>query len=184
MHGNQPSAGNMTSSLLVAHPTLRDPNFRRTIILLSSHSSDDGAVGIVLNRPIDSALGDTPDLPDLTDIPLFIGGPVARDAFLLATLDWDEDSDSIVFETFSETDADVKVGSETPRPPLRGFFGYSGWSRGQLEAEIAQSAWMVLAPTPRLIEVTNAEDAWRQLMRTISPIHHLLSEMPDDPSLN
>ncbi len=184
MHGTQPSAGNMTGSLLVAHPTLRDPHFRRTIILLSNHSADEGAIGIVLNRPVQREVGDVADTHDLTNLPLFDGGPVHPDVFLLASLEWDEESDSLVFQTYSDPDAPVDIVSTENQPQLRGFLGYSGWSRGQLEAEIAQSAWLVLPPTPRLIEPGNDENTWRQLMRSISPIHHLLSEMPDDPSLN
>lgn len=184
MHGTQPSAGNMTGSLLVAHPTLRDPNFRRTIILLSNHSADDGAIGIVLNRPTAPPIQDSPDIPDLADIPCFVGGPVAQNVFLLASLEWDAESNSLSFDTYSAPDPSLLIPPAETHPQLRGFFGYSGWSRGQLEAEIAQSGWIVLPPRPDLIGPGNDENTWKLLMRSISPIHHLLSEMPDDPSLN
>ncbi len=180
------SAGNLTGSLLVAHPSLRDANFRRTIILLSHHSAEDGAVGIVLNRPNGQSIGDlsTDVLPSfLSGVPVFTGGPVCDADLLLASIEWDHATGSVLFQTFGDpADAD-EIPSET-RSTLRAFLGYSGWSRGQLEAEIAQTGWLVLPPTQALIAATNAEEAWRALMRSISPVHHLLSEMPDDPSLN
>ncbi len=180
------SAGNLTGSLLVAHPSLRDTNFRRTIILLSHHSAEDGAIGIVLNRPAGQSISDlsTDVLPTfLSTVPVFTGGPVSDADLLLASIEWDHASSSVVFQTFGDPAEAEEIPDET-RPTLRAFLGYSGWSRGQLEAEIAQTGWIVVPPSKPLIDVANADEAWRTLMRSISPVHHLLSEMPDDPSLN
>ncbi len=180
------SAGNLTGSLLVAHPSLRDENFRRSIILLSHHSAEDGAVGIVLNRPAGQSISDmsTDIFPAfLSSIPVFTGGPVSDADLLLASIEWDVASNSVTFQTFGDPAEADEIPSET-RPTLRAFLGYSGWSRGQLEAEIAQTGWLVVPPTASLIAAHNTDDAWRTLMRSVSPVHHLLSKMPDDPSLN
>jgi putative transcriptional regulator len=186
MTRDQPSAGNLTGSLLVAHPSLRDANFRRTIILLSHHSAEDGAVGIVLNRPAGQSISDlsTEIVPSfLATVPVFTGGPVSDADLLLASIEWDLASSSVIFQTFGDPAEAEEIPSRT-RPALRAFLGYSGWSRGQLEAEIAQTGWLIVPPTQSLIAAHNTDDAWRTLMRSISPVHHLLAEMPDDPSLN
>ncbi len=180
------SAGNLTGSLLIAHPSLRDANFRRTIILLSHHSAEDGAVGIVLNRPANQSISDlsTDLLPTfLSSVPVFVGGPVSDADLLLASIEWDAARNSVLFQTFGEPDEAEQIPSEI-RPTLRAFLGYSGWSRGQLEAEIAQTGWLVVPPNRALIQAENTELEWRAFMRSVSPIHHLLAEMPDDPSLN
>jgi len=74
------SDANLTGSLLVAHPSLRDPNFRRTIVFVSQHSPEEGAMGFVLNRPIDT------EVNELADVPVHYGGPVEAGQMLLTSL--------------------------------------------------------------------------------------------------
>ncbi|MGC1480874.1 MAG: YqgE/AlgH family protein [Chthoniobacterales bacterium] len=189
MQRDLPSAGNMTGSLLIAHPSLLDPNFRRTILLLTHHSAEDGAVGVILNRPAATPLNEiavnpiSDSLDRFNDVPLYVGGPVADTTVLLASLSWDKSQDAVAFETFQDQ-ADLDDLTPDLTSTLRAFVGYAGWSRGQLEGEIAQSGWIVTAPTPELIAPSNDAGSWRAHVRTISPVHHLLSTVPDDPSLN
>ena len=167
---------NLTGSLLVSHPALRDPNFRRTIVFLSQHSLEEGATGFVLNRPIDTIL------PGEPNIPVFYGGPVEAGNFLLTSLQWRDHPTTVAFRAFvGGSDEDSRSGWEEG---LRVFAGYSGWSPGQLENELSQNTWLVVTPTRDLIEMKNPETAWKTIMRSASPLLHLLSETPDDPSKN
>lgn len=184
----QPSAGNMTGSLLVAHPNLRDPNFRRTILFLSHHSAEDGAVGLVLNRPLRKTIGEVARdsavaEPSMGRVPVYYGGPVGSEELLLASMQWHEAPSAIAFRGFGSAAEQPEIPPEF-RPGLRAFLGYAGWSRGQLEGEIAEKAWLVLPPSRPLIEMPNPDSAWRDLMRQLGPIYRLLADMPDDPSLN
>ena len=116
----------LRGALLVAAPALADPNFQRTVVLITEHT-DEGAMGLVLNRPTDTPVGDA--LPELTAIagesdPVFLGGPVALESVLaIAELDDPEDASELLFGAVGfvqEPDVDVLRG--------RVFVGYAGWS--------------------------------------------------------
>src|SRR3982751_1318027 len=86
---------NLTGSLLVAHPSLLDPNFRRTVLFVSAHDPDDGAVGIILNRPLEKQVGDlAPDEAPtaLSHVLVYLGGPVAKDQLMFAVLEWEQNN--------------------------------------------------------------------------------------------
>src|SRR5947209_13874720 len=82
---------NLTGSLLIAHPNMLDPNFRRAVLFISAHDPDDGAIGVIINRPLDKSVGDlvseTPP-EDLADVPVFFGGPVGNNQLMLAAFEW------------------------------------------------------------------------------------------------
>lgn len=180
-----PSTGNLTGSLLVAHPSLLDPNFRRTILFLSHHSAEDGALGLVLNRPLKRTFGEASKTSGgpLREVDLFYGGPVGLDHITIASLQWRDNPAAVAFQSFMGNIDNIQIGEEWRRG-LRAFVGYAGWSQGQLEGEIAQKAWIVLSPTRDLIEMTDPDDAWRAVMRHSAPHLRLLAEAPDDPELN
>lgn len=180
------SAGNLTGSLLVAHPALLDPNFRRTILFLSHHSAEDGAIGLVLNRPLKKSFAEaapTVSARGLEEVGLFYGGPVSLDHVTIASLQWRTNPTSVAFQSFMGQVENIQISAEW-KPGLRAFVGYAGWSRGQLENEIAQKAWIVLAPTRELIEMPDPANAWRDIMRNSGPHLRLLAQAPDDPELN
>jgi len=167
---------------LVAHPNMFDPNFRRTIIYLSHHSADDGAMGVVLNRPLGKKMREVAreDVEDaIAEVPIYEGGPVGREQVLIATFAWDDQSDGIAYQPLSADEMnDVRLHE------LRAFVGYAGWSKGQLESEIAQQAWMVIGPSPELVSADATPDTWRDYIGSLGPIYRLLAMAPDDPSLN
>lgn len=182
-----PSAGNMTGSLLIAHPNLRDPHFRRTIVFLSHHQADDGAIGLVLNRPLRKTMADLDasavSANTLQRVPVFYGGPVEPEDVLLASMQWQESPSALAFRGFGRA-SDGPVIPPEFQPGLRAWKGYSGWSRGQLESEIAEKAWILLPPARTLIEMPNPATAWHEVMRQLGPMYRLLADMPDDPSQN
>lgn len=164
--------------VLVATPSLKDPNFRRTILFIAAHSAEDGALAYVLNRPADSTVN-VPGPEGALTVPIFHGGPVQSDALILASLQWRAPSGIIAFHTFEEDGL-------TPEwvDGLRAFLGYAGWNPGQLENELAQNAWLVLQPSRELVHMANTENVWLAVMRQAGPVMRLLASAPDDPSLN
>jgi putative transcriptional regulator len=181
----------LTGSLLVATPSLLDPNFRRTIILLTRHESTEGALGVILNRPCGKTLGELTQSPDdLKEVPVFEGGPVEQQHLLLARILLIENGAR--FESFDRDDvaADTPSKESTMSDNLgfRAFTGYAGWSAGQLEGEIREKSWLILPPTPPLLSTVNTpaegEARWRGIMRELGPWYRLLAEAPDDLSLN
>jgi putative transcriptional regulator len=177
----------LRGQLLIASPGLLDPNFRRTVVLVVAHD-DDGAVGIVLNRPSETEVVDA--VPELADVTgpgglVSVGGPVQGEAVLvLAEWDDEEEAGSIVFGDIGLMGAEAeleRVAAATRR--VRIFAGYAGWSSGQLEAEVAEPSW--------ILEEADAEDVfgdepdlWGNVLRRKGGAFKLIATMPDDPSLN
>jgi putative transcriptional regulator len=171
--------------LLVAMPSLLDPHFRRTVLYLSHHSKKDGAVGLVINRPLHLTVQEIADLEQgspLSRVPLFYGGPVGADQPVLAGLRWREDG-TVDLRNFAGSEVAEDIPGDW-HPALRLFIGHSGWSPGQLEKEIEQKAWLVLRPIREVIEHPEPEQTWRFILRHMDPMLKLLAEAPENPGLN
>lgn len=172
----------LRGQLLVAAPALHDPNFHRTVVFLAEHG-DDGAMGLVLNRPTDTAVGDA--LPDLAPLAgggerVFLGGPVALESVLaVAELDDPGDASELLLGA-------VGFVQEPGVPVLRGriFVGYAGWSAGQLEEEIEEQSWLVLPAEADDLFSDDPDGLWSAVLRRQGGPYALLSSMPPDPSLN
>ena len=172
----------LRGQLLVAAPILHDPNFHRTVVLVAEHG-EEGAMGLVLNRPTDTAVGDA--LPELAPLageedPVYVGGPVALESVLaVAELDDPDDASELLFGT-------VGFVQDTDVPVLRGrvYVGYAGWSAGQLEAELEEESWLVLPAEPDDIFSNDPDGLWSAVLRRQGGPYALLSLMPPDPSLN
>ncbi|MFP4166722.1 MAG: YqgE/AlgH family protein [Opitutales bacterium] len=183
---NEQGTGGYAGSLLVAHPTLADPNFRRSVILLTVHSAEEGALGVVLNRPMGKTLGEYDtnlQEPDLANVPLYVGGPVANNQMILVAWKWAEEIGR--FNLFFGIDAEraKALVREDASVQLRGFIGHAGWTEGQLEAEIEQGAWLVMPLSPE-VEQRQGVDVWRALLASVGPEMEILAREPDDPSKN
>ena len=172
----------LRGSLLVAAPILRDPNFFRTVVLVAEHG-EEGAMGLVLNRPTDTPVRDA--LPELSSIagardPVYVGGPVATGSVLaIAELDDPDDASELLFESVGfvqEPDVDVVRG--------RVFVGYAGWGAGQLEAELEEESWLVLPAEADDLFSEDPDGLWSAVLRRQGGPYALLSLMPPDPSLN
>jgi len=181
-----PSSLGLTGSILIAHPSLLDPNFRRSIVFLSQHDSAEGAFGLVLTRPTGKSVVDfLPDqsLGGLADVPVYFGGPVAMDQLTFAIFHWDDKTETIRCQTHIALE-DAWKHVETGKSWVRAFIGYSGWSGGQLEDELFQHAWLVQRPDKDVLTTKDTETLWQNIMREQGPWFKLLAEAPDDPSLN
>ena len=172
----------LRGSLLVAAPILSDPNFRRTVVLVAEHG-EEGAMGLVLNRPTETSVGEA--VPELAPIAgeeelVFVGGPVSTASVLaVAELDDPEDASELLFGAVGfvqEPDVGVVRG--------RVFVGYAGWGAGQLEAELAEESWLVLPAETDDLFSDDPEGLWSAVLRRQGGPYALLSLMPPDPSLN
>jgi putative transcriptional regulator len=181
--------GSLRGKLLVASPTLLDPNFSRTVVLIAEHT-EDGAMGLVLNRPATTTVAEAvPDLAWLAgdDDHVYVGGPVAETAVIvLAEFDRPEVAGAIVEGDlgFVGTDADEPAQLEDAVRRARVFAGHAGWGPGQLEDELAEDAWIVQPPLREEIFFEDPDELWAAVLRRKGRRYALLATMPPDPSLN
>ena len=179
----------LRGKLLLASPTMSDPNFSRSVILIAEHT-DEGAMGLVINRPAETTVSDAvPDLAWLTtgDDSVFVGGPVAETAVIvLAEFDRPEIAGALVDDDlgFIGADADEPEQLEGAVRRARIFAGHAGWGPGQLEDELAEDAWIVEPPRREEVFTEDPEDLWASVLRRKGRRYALLSTMPPDPSLN
>lgn len=176
---------NLTGSLLIAHPSMLDPNFRRAVLFISAHDPNDGAMGVILNRPLDKQVsdlvGETP--PDgLADVPVFLGGPVGKNQLMFAAFEWEEANRLTLNHNVNVDEAHERVGEDPAS--IRAFVGYAGWSAGQLEAEMKQQAWILQTPSRAALTPERLPKLWFEIMRGLGPWYKMLAAAPDDPSLN
>ncbi|HEX9377919.1 MAG TPA: YqgE/AlgH family protein [Actinomycetota bacterium] len=175
-------------SLLVAGPALLDPNFARSVVLIADHD-EDGALGVILNRPLPVAVHDAaPPLAPLVDADasLFRGGPVQPQAVVvLAEFERVEDAGVLAFDSigFLLGDVDPDVAGRLRR--ARVFAGYAGWGPGQLDAELEEDGGWIVEPALPADPFTGEPDQlWSAVLRRKGGHYAILAMMPLDPSLN
>jgi putative transcriptional regulator len=161
--------------VLVAKPSLVDPNFRETVVLVTRHPGG-GAVGIILNRPTRVPVAQLlPEHEGLRGRPdhLFAGGPVSPRALIgvFRSTERPEASLRVLADVYLTLDGAFLDGllrrADAPRE-LRLYAGYAGWAPGQLEAEIARDDWYVLEPDLDTIFRADPVTLWRELLRRAS----------------
>jgi putative transcriptional regulator len=180
----------LDGQLLVATPRLADPNFVRTVILLLNHD-DDGALGVVINRP--SLLPVAQVLPAwsgaVSQPPLvFGGGPVAPDSALAVAVALG-DGPSAGFQRvapgYGLVDLEAPPADVVPDVAgIRVFSGYAGWGSDQLEAEIEEGSWYVVAAVPGDLLSDEPKRLWRRVLRRQPGELAFVSTFPDDPMHN
>ena len=183
----EPAAGR----LLIASPILVDPNFARSLVLLLD-VGEDGALGVVLNRPSDVPVGGVLEewasavgLPDV----LFSGGPVEPQAALAVGTLVDPASPPAgwrpLFGASGLVDLDAEAGVvRAELSGLRIYAGYAGWGLGQLEAEIEEGSWYVVPADASDLHCTEPDQLWARVLRRQPGRLALLTTLPADPELN
>ncbi|MFP4549549.1 MAG: YqgE/AlgH family protein [Spirochaetales bacterium] len=185
---------------LVSETELVDPNFLRTVVLIVSHS-EEGAFGLVVNRPSDVSLGEI--IADYENDPLggataFVGGPVEQHYLFTLHSGIPREAQSeyaltptggIVFEPAFGSIGEYlrKTWIHLPpgqRPTFNFYLGYAGWSPGQLEREIAQGAWLVIPADPGIVFHTNPEEGWQAALRQKGGLYEIIAQTGFKPSLN
>ena len=174
--------------LLVAGPSLLDPNFWRTVVLVVEHT-EEGAFGLVLNRPSETSVGESvPQLETLLDPGgrLHIGGPVQPSAVIvLAEFEDASDAALVAFDDIGvlgtgpspeELTAGVRTG--------RAFLGHAGWGPGQLDGELERGDW-ILEPARRQDAFSgDPRGLWSEVLTRKGGSYALVARMPADPSMN
>lgn len=178
----------LAPTLLVAMPQLQDPNFSRSVVLLCEHGPD-GAMGFVVNRPTDvlaaSAVSLEPPVRSESPLMLWAGGPVeTHRGFVLVGgegLDGTEEigeglhltASADVLRQLLEADPD-----DIARYRCRVLLGYAGWGPGQLDAELAASAWLSAPPDPDLVFASAPETMWDAAIRALGVDPMMLAPGP------
>lgn len=175
--------------LLIADPFLKDPNFMRTVVLLTEHR-DDGSIGFVLNRRYENTLDEL--LPEMEGfkLPVYYGGPVQMNTIhflhrypaeitggveVMKGVYWGGDFDAVI--------ALVNSGKADPEK-IRFYIGYSGWSAGQLDAEITEKTWLTVQATRNLVFHSAAEEIWKDSLKHLGGEYEMMINFPIDPQLN
>lgn len=180
----------LRGKLLVATPTLREPTFARTVIVLLAHS-DEGALGVVLNRPADAPLDEVvPPVAELASEPavLFSGGPVEPQAAIALGVTVGDVDEALVQPVQPplvtvDLDGDPALLAASLRQ-LRVFAGYAGWGSGQLENEIAQGAWYVVDGLPLDPFDPAPTRLWSAVLRRQPWPLSAVATCPTDPTMN
>jgi putative transcriptional regulator len=182
----------LKGKLLVANPALRDPNFDRTVVLVLEHT-EEGALGLVLNRPSETTVDDVlPQWDRLAAEPtvVFVGGPVQPSAAIcvgrLNAADGEEPEEGWkhLFMSLATVDLERDPDELAELERVRVFAGYAGWGPGQLEGELEAEGWFVFDALPDDALSERAEDLWRLVLRRQGGRFALLSTFPPDPSAN
>jgi putative transcriptional regulator len=174
-------AESLKGQLLIAAPSLFD-YFRRSVVLVLEHS-DEGAMGVVLNRESETRVAEAvPALAPLAEPEelVRIGGPVSPQS-VVALGDFEDVEEAGTHVVGSLGTLDPESGNESLRR-VRVYAGYAGWSPGQLDGELEQEAWLVLPARPG--DPFADGDIWSDALRRKGGSYKLLATMPADPSLN
>jgi putative transcriptional regulator len=178
----------LRGQLLIAGPSLWDPNFRRTVVLIGHHD-EEGAVGVVLNQAADLTVADAvPPLAQLVDPGerLFVGGPVEPQAALvLAELQDVSRAEIVALGSIGFLAGEIEPEEIGGIRRARVFAGHAGWGPGQLEAETQEAgSWLVEPALAEDVFAPRPEHLWDRVLRRMGPQHDMLRLMPLDPSMN
>jgi putative transcriptional regulator len=177
----------MKPALLIASPQMRDPNFERTVVLLWHHD-EEGAIGVVINRPYGHRLPDVlaiaedMDLSDYEDNEVGWGGPVETDSGTVVTkADIAEDEGWTVGDGLAVTrsqEALVRL-LEDGKPVLL-CLGYAGWKAGQLDQEIESGSWLWTEPSAEIVFDEPADTRYERALATLGLTPHNVWMTPID----
>jgi len=178
----------LTGQLLLASPTLMDPNFRRAVVLIGVHS-EEGAMGVVLNRPSEVTVSEA--VPQLQQAvqerePVYVGGPVQPSSivFLAEFLD-PSPAGLLVLGRIGFPAPDAGIDELTEATARRRVFaGYAGWGEGQLDAELDQGDWIAHSAVPDDVFTEVPDELWSSVLTRKGGSYSLLASMPLDPSVN
>lgn len=158
---------------LVADPSLVDPNFDRTVVLVARHADVPGPIGVVINRPtaiaVERAFPDAGKVAGAAD-KLYVGGPVARHVFFYVLRAREPPPDAVevaegVYLGWNPKHLKALLERDKPLEGLRIYAGHAAWAPGQLEAEVARGFWKSARPDARSIFATRPETLWPELIR-------------------
>ena len=180
----------LSGRLLVAAPSLRDPNFERTVVLVIEQAKE-GALGVVLNRPSETDLASALPRWEGAAAPpsvVFVGGPVAPSAAIglgTASAAGEVEGWRPLFAGVGSIDLEYDPDDlAVPVRDVRVFAGYAGWSPDQLDHEVESGAWYVVDALPDDVRCAEPADLWSVVLRRQGGSLALVANFPPDPSMN
>lgn len=175
--------------LLISPPMVKDPNFKRSVVLLCEHTPD-GSFGLILNRPLGVQLAEVLELLGNGEHPLLQGGPVQTDTLhFLHTCGEDIPGNVPIADgifwggEFDVMKVFLRTGEISPRH-ARFYLGYAGWGPGQLDREIDEGGWILAPANEGAVFWTDPADLWRTVLRGMGSEYAMLANFPEDPRLN
>jgi putative transcriptional regulator len=176
--------------LLISEPFMMDPNFKRSVILLTEYS-EAGAMGFVLNHQSEYLLGDLlPDLP-YSEMPVFVGGPVGEDTLHFIhrcpeKIDGGiEVAEGVFWGGDFETVKDLITNYQLSENEIKFFAGYSGWTPGQLNGEIDEDTWIVTDKyNPEIIFTNDEQNMWKEVVVSLGQRYAHIANFPENPEMN
>jgi len=175
--------------LLISEPSLNDPTFFKSVVLLTHHTTDE-SIGLVLNHPTKINLNEILNDIPLSDFPVYIGGPVAKNSIhfihtlgeiipgtqkIIDGLYWGGDFDKIL---------KLMYENKISKDEIRFFAGYSGWDAEQLNEEIKDNGWIINKSDKDICMQYSTPNLWSDLIKTKNPKHAIWANIPKDPSMN
>lgn len=175
--------------LLISEPSLNDPAFFKSVVLLTHHTANE-TIGLVLNHPTKINLNEILNDIPLNNFPVYIGGPVGKNSIhfihtlgemipgnkkIIDGLYWGGD-----FEKIIELMSKNKISKEE----IRFFAGYSGWCSEQLNQEIENNDWIINKPDKGICMKYSTPNLWSDLIKTKNTKYAIWRNMPKDPSMN
>jgi putative transcriptional regulator len=174
---------------LISEPFLLDPNFKRTIILLSEHN-EEGSVGFILNKPTDLKLNMVlEDFPEF-DSTVYFGGPVQINSLQFLHKAGDildgsvEVSEGLYWGGSFEILRLLAETKQVDPDDFRFFIGYSGWGAGQLNDEMKMNSWLVASATNDNIFSNDPDKLWSEVLKGMGKKFAILASFPENPSVN
>ena len=175
--------------LLIAEPFMIDPYFKRSVVLLTEHKKE-GSLGFILNQPLNISINDTlKDFPTF-DAPIFMGGPVQTDSLFYIHTQGEiiSESEHIVDNlywsgNFNQLKQMVANQQIFPHEVMF-FIGYSGWDYPQINNEVKSNSWIISDLNKFSITDFKQEHFWKIALQKMGPQYSMLSNFPEDPSLN
>lgn len=179
-----------SGKILLAEPFMLDPNFKRSAVLLCDHSKEEGSVGFILNKPLQTKIDELIDEFPEFDSEVFFGGPVQMDTvhYLHNVGDLLEESIEVSRGVYWGGDFEklkFLVAQELIKPhQIRFFVGYSGWSEGQLDDEMNYGSWVLANMDANYVFKSEPESLWQSIMENKGNTYSVIAQMPDDISWN
>ena len=175
--------------VLISEPFMEDEYFRRSVVYLCEHN-EEGSFGFVLNNDLELDLSEVVEDINIEGFKLGFGGPVnSNNLYYLHTLGKEiEESYEVVPGLYSGGKFDqitALINENTVRQSdIRFFLGYSGWDAGQLKGEMEKNAWIVANAEISEVMSTSDKSLWKKLLKRMGGKFKMISNFPEDPTLN
>lgn len=175
--------------IIISIPFLNDPNFKRSIVLLSEHN-EEGSIGFILNKPTNYYLNQVVEDFLEFNCPVFFGGPVQTNSLMFIHRAGDiidgsvEIFDGLYWGGSFEILKILIEAKKINEKDFRFFVGYSGWSSGQLEEEMKHNSWIISSASTENIFSHDPDNLWRDILKSMGKKFAVLASFPENPSVN